>query len=222
MNKFYQQPIFLQWVVAILLFAIGLWPLLTIGIRAVENPLIYLLFFAYIPLGQFCFTPMFTLTGVYKYYSPMLLGYLPNDKHIDLHSGGNFDYLFVFALEKGNRDLPIKRRIMQYHLAGLLNLIQRIEEGELPETVVISGTSYFFNERTAAKFGFSTEEPSLFYKSNLFVNFIDLFWMYSLSQGRPAIPRLWEAKKMVTTGRSLVDHKRSIQRYAAMLSYSEK
>lgn len=45
--------------------------------------------------------------------------------------------------------------------------------------------------------GFEIENPSLFYKVNLFLNFIDLTWMYSLSQGKLSIPKIWKAKKQV-------------------------
>ncbi len=218
MNKFYRQHVAIQWSVAIFLFVIGAVPLLVISVRAVENPLLYLTFLLFLPLWQFCFTPFFRLVGIYRYYSPMLLGYTPNDKLIDLHSGSSFDYLFVFALERGDKKHALKIRIMQYHLDGLLTIVRRIEEGEIPDSVEISATSYFFNERTAAKMGFSTEAPSLFYKMNLYVNFIDLFWMYSLSQGRFVIPQIWASTKIKTTGRSLVEHKDIVERYATMLA----
>ena len=223
MNTFYQQHIALQWGVAIILAAIGFLPVMAITAQGIFNPLYYLLILLYLPVGQFSFTPIFALTGVYKYYSPMLLGYLPNDKVIDLHSGSSFDYLFVFVLGKGDGDpsvdkLSLRKRILAYHFMGLLNLIQRIEDGEIPDSVEVSGTSYFFNERTAQKLGFSLEAPTTFYRINLYANFIDIFWMYSLSQGRLTFPRLGDAKKITTTGRTLVTQKETIQRYVTMLT----
>jgi len=55
--------------------------------------------------------------------------------------------------------------------------------------------------------GFETEQPTLFYRLNLFVNFIDLFWMYSLSKGKISTPKVWEANKLSITGSKLVENK---------------
>jgi hypothetical protein len=73
------------------------------------------------------------------------------------------------------------------------------------------GTSYFFNDRSLLKLGFQIEKPSTFYRANLFINFIDLFWMYSLSQGTMAIPKLWDAKKARIQGDALVAQKAKLE-----------
>jgi hypothetical protein len=87
MNDFYKQAKVLQWIQAILLLIIGFLPAMAIIEVAYSQPLIYLLFIIYIPVGQFSSTPFFKLIGIYRYYSPMLLGYMANDRQIDLHSG---------------------------------------------------------------------------------------------------------------------------------------
>ena len=79
MNEFYKQPKILQWIEAILLLIFGFLPALSIIENGYSNPIFYLLFTIYVPVGQFAFTPIFKLIGVYKYYSPMLLGYMAND-----------------------------------------------------------------------------------------------------------------------------------------------
>jgi hypothetical protein len=139
----------------------------------------------------------------------MLLGYMANDAKIDLHSGTSFDHLFV--LRKYPLGTPLRNRILLFHLEGLLQLIRLIEEKRIPESVNIVGTSYFFNDRTLTKLGFQIEKASLFYRINLFINFIDLFWMYSLSQGKLAIPTLWDAKKASIQGNQLVESKPKLQ-----------
>ena len=205
MNDFYKQPKVLVWIESILFLLLGF----VLGIFILEKgymqPLIYSALILYIPISQFLFTPIYKLTGGYTYYSPMLLGYMANDKQIDLHSGTSFDHLFV--LRKYKSGTPLRNRIMMYHLDGLLKLIQLIEDKHILESVNIIGTSYFFSERTLDKLGFQIEKATLFYRINLFINFIDLFWMYSLSKGKFAIPAIWDAKKAKITGGALVAQK---------------
>lgn len=205
MNNYYKQPKIVVWIESIFLLLIGIVLGILIIVKGNDNAMYYLGFFLYVPVSQFLFTPIYTLTGGYTYYSPMLLGYMANDTQIDLHSGTSFDHLFV--LRKYPLGTPLRNRILLYHLEGLLRLIQLIEEKRIPESVNIVGTSYFFNDRTLLKLGFQIEKASLFYRINLLINGIDLFWMYSLSQGKLAIPTLWDAKKASIQGNQLVQSK---------------
>ena len=205
MNHFYKQPKIVVWIESIFLLLIGIVLGILIIVKGNDNAMYYLGFFLYVPVSQFLFTPIYTLTGGYTYYSPMLLGYMANDTQIDLHSGTSFDHLFV--LRKYSSGTPLRNRILLYHLEGLLQLIQLLEEQRIPESVNIVGTSYFFNDRTLLKLGFQIEKASVFYRINLLINGIDLFWMYSLSQGKLAIPTLWDAKKASIQGNQLVQSK---------------
>ena len=215
MNSFYQLPIILQWIGAILLLSIGFYPALLILELAYDQPFYYLLFLIYLPILQFTSTPFFKLVGVYTYYSPMLLGYMANNTQIDLHSGTSFDYLFV--MRKFKAGVECRNRILAFHLEGLLHIIYCIEKGSIPATVTIVGTSYFFNERTLKKLGFEPKEPSLFYRINLLANFIDLIWMYSVSQGKLSVPKIWKAQKAVITGAKLAENKAVIKALAFRL-----
>lgn len=209
MNDFYKLPKVLQWLLALLLLVSGFFPAFALIEIGYDHPIAYLLFFFYIPIGQFSFTPFFTLVGVYRYYSPMLLGYMPSNNQIDLHSGGSFDYLFV--MRKFKSGIEMRNRLLLFQLEGLKNIIQLIEDKAVPESVTIVGTSYFFSDRTVQKIGFELIEPSLFYRINLFVNILDLVWMYSLAQGELAIPKVWQAKKVQITGQKLVEHKAQLE-----------
>jgi hypothetical protein len=209
MNNFYKQPKILQWIEAILLLIFGFLPALSIIEKGYSQPIFYILFIIYIPVVQFAFTPFFKLIGVYKYYSPMLLGYMANDRQIDLHSGGSFDYLFV--MRKYKAGVEMRNRLLMYHVEGLIHLIKLIENKSVPKTVKIIGTSYFFNNRTLNKMGFEVVNPSFFYRVNLFINFVDLFWMYSLSQGKLSIPKIWNARKASISGAKLIDKKKIIE-----------
>jgi hypothetical protein len=210
MNDFYKQPKLLVWIESIFFLLIGLILAVFIIEKGYSEPLFYLAFIIYVPISQFLFTPIYKLTGGYTYYSPMLLGYMANEKLIDLHSGTSFDYLFV--LRKYQSGTPLRNRIMMYHLEGLLKLIQLIEEKHIPASVNIIGTSYFFSERTLSNLGFQIEKATLFYRVNLFINFIDLFWMYALSKGKLAIPAVWDAKKAKITGDTLLAQKIKLEK----------
>jgi hypothetical protein len=210
MNDFYKQPKLLVWIESIFFLLIGLILAVFIIEKGYSEPLFYLALVIYVPISQFLFTPIYKLTGGYTYYSPMLLGYMANEKLIDLHSGTSFDYFFV--LRKYQSGTPLRNRIMMYHLEGLLKLIQLIEEKHIPASVNIIGTSYFFSERTLSNLGFQIEKATLFYRVNLFINFIDLFWMYALSKGKLAIPAVWDAKKAKITGDTLLAQKIKLEK----------
>jgi len=205
MNPFYSQPKLLVWIEALVLLAVGFLPGIYIIELAYDQPLYYGLFVVCIPVAQFALTPIFTLTGVYSYYSPMLIGYMANDREIDLHSGGSFDYLFV--MRKHPPGIALRHRLLAYHLEGLLTLIEHVESGKIPSTVSIVGTSYFFSDSTLSRLGFALNKPTLFYRLNLFINGIDLIWMYSVARGQLSLPPLWRAKKARISGADLVAQK---------------
>jgi hypothetical protein len=68
-----------------------------------------------------------------------------------------------------------------------------------------------------AKLGFKIEKASLFYRANLFINFIDLVWMYSLARGTFSIPKVWDAKKASIQGAMLVAQKQQLEALYARL-----
>ena len=209
MNDFYKQPKALVWIESILFLLAGFFLAVLIIEKGYDQPLFYLAFVLYVPISQFLYTPLFTLTGGYTYYSPMLLGYMSNEKQIDLHSGTSFDHLFV--LRNCKPGIELRNRLLAYHLEGLLFLISLIENKQIPESVTLVGTSYFFNDRTLQRLGFQIEKASTFYRANLFLNFIDLFWMYSLSRGKVSMPALWKAKKAQIQGAALVAQKVNLE-----------
>jgi hypothetical protein len=208
MNDFYKLPKIWQWTWSILFLLVGLFLAIFIIEKGYANPFLYAAFIVYVPISQFLYTPLFKLTGGYTYYSPMLLGYMVNGQQIDLHSGTGFDHLFV--LRKVKPGIELRNRLLAYHVEGLLNLISLIEKKQIPASVTIVGTSYFFSDRTLAKLGFKIEKASLFYRANLFINFIDLVWMYSLARGTFSIPKVWDAKKASIQGAMLVAQKQQL------------
>ncbi|OJJ18062.1 hypothetical protein BKI52_29875 [marine bacterium AO1-C] len=214
MNKFYNLPIFLQWTISVMLLAIGMF-LFTVTMSAFHPYGMFLLFPVVLPLAHFALTPLLTLLGMYKYYSPLLLVYSPNAMKYDIHMGTSFDYLFVMHWRE--RGLKARKKIWSNFLQGLIQIMEEIEAGKLPDTVKVEGTSYFFSVKTAQRLGFVLEKPSLSYRFNLIINYVDLWWMYSFAQNRLAFPRVFNARKAIISGKDLVKRKHQFEQLVARL-----
>jgi hypothetical protein len=170
--------------------------------------------FLLVPFFQFLAAPIFTLTKVYTYLSPMLLVYAANNKTYDLHNGTGFDYLLVKGATPAG--LKWRQKLIAYYLEGLLVIIEKIENSELPDTLEIRGSSYFFSDQTAKRLGFTLKETQSHEKFNIYLNYLDLLWMFSISKGRLSFPNVGDIKTASTTGAELV--KRKVQ-FINLLEY---
>lgn len=210
MNSFYQKAKWIQWSVTIILLLIMVLVMILFTKLILINFLWYFSLILFAPIIQFCIAPLMKLIGTYEYLSPMMLVFSPKKEHYDLHSGTGFDYLFVM------RNVPAGKatesKLLQYFCEGFLEIIRRIENGELPEGIKVTGTSYFMSERSAQRLGFKIGKKNWFLISNLYLNIIDLFWMYSRSKGKLSIPALNQAKSIETTGKDLLPRKEYIEK----------
>ncbi|MEZ5056273.1 MAG: hypothetical protein R2879_04475 [Saprospiraceae bacterium] len=154
------------------------------------------------PIFNLVSVPFFRLIGYYKYLNPYVLSTVQTDKHYDLHNIFTFDYLVNFKWS--DRGMYVQRTLMAHYFKALLTIIERIEKKELPPDVVIVGHSYFFNERTAERLGFAISRASSFWIINSVLQFIELTYLYSFSQGKWAIPKFWKVKRAEITGKDLL------------------
>lgn len=214
-HSFYKLQRSVQWMVAIFM------ALLLLILAGYWTALVYQHFWLYAsivliaPFMQFLATPIFTLAGIYHYVSPMLLVYMPTAQKHDLHNGTSFDYLFVMRKLRFGR--PFRYQLLRYYLEGLLTIIEKIENGQLPESIVIRGSSYFFSERTAKKLGFNLRKAHFHEQFNIAINYLDLLWMYSLAHGRLTFPKLNRVKTAEIKGVALVQHKAELQNIYALI-----
>ena len=216
MNKFYSLNITLQWAIALLMLVV---PFVIIALWMIfhqDYKIAYTLILIVPSSIQFFAAPIAKLSGLHKYLSPMLLVNSPSDKKYEIHNGTTFDYLMVMNNVKPGPEFS--KKMLAYYLEGLLKIIEKIETNELSEKVLIQGSSYFFNERTAKKLGFQLKKTTFGKIINATVNYLDLLWMYSIAKGKLTFPKINYMITVEIIGSELVKNKNKLKDFSAYLS----
>lgn len=138
-----------------------------------------------------------------------MLSTFQNDKAYDLHNIFTFDYLVNFSWS--DRGAKAQKILLGHYFKALLTIIDRIESDGLSPDVKIVGHSYFFSDRTAEKLGFTVSKASSFWVFNSSIQFLELSYLYSFSQGKLAIPKFWKVKRAEITGHELVTKKELLE-----------
>ena len=97
---------------------------------------------------------------------------------------------------------------MGQYFKALISIIERIKNSKLSPEVEIVGHSYFFNDRTAEKLGFTINKAAPFWVIYSALQFIELTYLYSFSQGKWAVPKFCKLNPAEITGSDLVKKRR--------------
>lgn len=157
------------------------------------------------PFLNLASVPFFRLIGYYKYLNPYVLSTVQTDKKYDLHNIFTFDYLVNFKW--ADRGKKAQKILLAHYFKALLTIIERIESNQLASEVEIVGHSYFFSDRTAEKLGFTISTAGSFWVINSALQFIELSYLFSFSQGKWAVPKFWKVKRAEIIGSELVKKK---------------
>lgn len=134
-------------------------------------------------VAPFLDVPALIKTGRLKYFSLFLLAEKENQGVVKIHGGTLFDYYFV--LDKNWSGQERMKCIMSEYLKGLLNLTTHYN----PD-IIIRGTSYIINERTARKVGMKKIKTDGFQKIILLFNVFNLMVSIYLSKNKIEFPNL--------------------------------
>lgn len=158
-------------------------------------------------IAPFFDVPSLKKSGDLKYHSLLFLTEKPKGGLVKVHGGTLFDYVFVLDTDLKGKDRTAF--IIQQYLQGLLNLIEDFEKNKTPN-LIIRGTSYIINERTAQRIGFKVTESKITQKLILIFNIFNVLLTYSIAKGKLSIPKLSETKTFEANLSELFHYKETI------------
>jgi len=222
MNNFYKKNKFLQWLIAIFMLGI-LMSLIFFGFQWTSEKTFWRVLSIpfWLPFGIFFTAPFLTLIGIIKYKSPMLCLLRDQRGILNIHSGTTFDYLMVMKNVKWGH--PFQKKILEFHLEGLLRIIDEIEKGVISKKEIFQASSYFFNEKTANHLGFKKSKKDYLALFLFIADYFDLVILFSIKKRKLAFPKLKNVITIKTTGEELVKFKKAIlEKYMILKNRNQK
>lgn len=215
MSKFSQYHILLKLTVCLLLLVLA-YPFVTclFGLPY-SSPWKYVMMAFFLPVYGISFMPILTLLKVADYKSELLFITKDVTKNYDIHFGSLFDCILsgLFSGKRGG----FKDLMLYFLVDGILKIIKDVEDGKIEKEAEIRGSSYFFNAKTAAKFGFGSIKTKWSHKYILYLNYLEMLLVFSFSKGRLAHPNIEDFNSVKTTGAQLIEHKVYIEMLHKML-----
>jgi hypothetical protein len=206
-HRFYTKPdksqLLIIWATGLL--AVGLCGALAAVAYLYEVPFIYLL--APLPLimaAPFVDAPLGKRQGKLVYYSPLLITEKEHKDEILIHGGTLFDYVYTLDRRMSGRERT--EVILHSYIEGLLKLVEAQEELSATE-MVVRGTSYIINERTAQRIGLHVVKTDLNQVLILLINYLPLTIAYSYARAKLSLPSLSKVKTYEASINDLISHK---------------
>src|SRR5690554_2129300 len=183
---------------------------------------IYLMVVLTIPVmlsiaAPFFDVPSLTKSGGLIYYSSLFLAEKTKNETIKIHGGTLFDYVFV--IDKKMNGKQGTNLIIQQYLEGLLNLIEKNENNQ-SKNIIVRGTSYIINQRTATRIGFKIIKTDNVQKLLLICNYFNILLTYSIAKGKLSFPKLKETKTFQISMGELIERKGLIRNLEGKLKGS--
>lgn len=218
-HRFYQKTKKEQTRIQVLVGLITLTILLLIIILSWWTKM-YLLIFIALPViislvAPFFDAPSLKESGRVVYLSSLLLAEIPKKGIMKIHGGTLFDYVFVI-----DRKMNGKQRtnfILSKFLQGLLKLIEE-KRNTNEDELIIRGTSYIINERTAKLIGFKVIEMDNLQKFILIFNYVNLLVSHSFAKGKLSFPRLSNIKTFEMKISELIGKEAVIEKLSERIS----
>lgn len=225
MRTLYDQPLWIQWTVALLLLGAAALMVLVVacgfavwlGLRVDSSAQLGLAFLIsmilclqiWLLVLGLLLAPILRLVGVLCYYSPFLIVVRAGHGRLALHGALPFDYLLLFRWR--DRGRPAVRRTLLWYAEGIMRLAREVEQGRIPGDTEIQATSYIFTSRSMQRLGFKVENGFRFCFGGI-VTFPTQFLTYSFAQGRWTIPPVFRGCKASITAAQLCSNLGCLQR----------
>jgi hypothetical protein len=174
--------------------------------------LLILFLFIGVRIIIFIFAPLIKKSNLIKVYNPFFFT-REKKEFIEIHIGFARDFIF-----KSNFS---RRKLLSHLAAGLLKLIEEIEDGKIELDKIIYGNPYFFKVSNLKNFGFKERDLNFKEKIRFYLNYLELSLLKSIASNKPSLVKINRLKIFYTNARTLKENKNKICNiYLRMNNYS--